>query len=235
VNDLKNLLESDDVFASTLLLMAAQTFGPEAVGLPEASQAWVPETFRYEFSEEWGAILSDENLGKLTAAIAVVTTNHLYRGVPSFLMTIHGLIGDGTDWSYGEPLDAEDLAWGITEAMLLWPPGRDTDDEDSDTVFDPSIVAYCQNILRSEGVKSPPSVLSFAREQDIYEDLGQEDFDVLSEQATQTQELNEYLEQRQEQLLMQLESVKIFGIKTDTLLNAMQAELMQLAELNRFS
>jgi hypothetical protein len=214
-----SLLQSDDTFASTLFIIAANTFGQELLGGDYGSLA--PETIRIGIEQNYGVKLSDDNLGKIMAATAVVTTDNLMRTLPSFLFTLHALQGDGLDWSYGEPLETEDLAWGIMESFLLYPP-------DEDTHFDPQIVGYCQQILSREGIKSPPTVLAFAAQEDSYADLGLAE-DMLTEQADRTNAVNEYLEEQQQRLLLQLEQIDGLGLKAETILAAIQTEMSALA------
>jgi hypothetical protein len=140
---------------------------------------------------------------------------------------VHGLLGDGTDWSYAEPIDAEDLAWAVMEAMLIWPP------EDGD-LFDPQIVAYCQAMMKREGLMSPPGVLSFAREEAVYGDIGQFGDDILAEQAGRTQEVNDYLESQQTALFQQLESITAFGCTAAALVESVQQELQEIANADKW-
>ncbi len=217
---LAGLIRSDEVFASTLLCLAADRFGTDMFS--EEGGCWTPQTFRTEFQAVFGGDLPDDNLGKLLAAISVLTSDALYRGLSSFLFTVHGLLGDGTDWSYAEPIDAEDLAWAVMEAMLLSPP-------EEGELFDPQIVAYCRTILKAEGLMSPPAVLAFAREEAVYGDIGQFGDDILREQASRTREVNEYVESRQITLYEQLASVERFGCTANGLAEAVRLELEELA------
>jgi hypothetical protein len=212
------LITSDEVFASTLLLIATDLFGKNIL----QEGGWTPQTFRMEFAAHVGGTLPDSNLGKLMAAISVMTTDGLYRGLSSFLFTVHGLLGDGTDWSYAEPIDAEDLAWAVMEAMLIWPP------EEGD-LFHQQIVAWCRMNMKREGLMSPPTVLAFAREEAVYGDIGQFGDDILREQASRTEEVNEYLEEQQAALYRQLESIQSLGCTAAGLAAAVQSELRELA------
>ncbi len=219
-DSLATLIQSDEVFASTLLLLAADMFGTDMVR--EDGTSWTPQTFRTEFTVRLGGDLPDDNLGKLMAAMSVLTSDALYRSLSSFLFTVHGLLGDGTDWSYAEPIDAEDLAWAVMEALLISPP---VDGE----LFDPQIVAYCRTILKAEGLLSPSAVLAFAREEAIYGDIGQFGDDILREQASRTGEVNEYIDERQLALYEQLASIGPFGCTAESLAEAVRAELEDLA------
>lgn len=222
---LLKLIQSDEIFASTLLILAVDLFGSECVS--ESGGSWTPETFRMEFQAHFGCSLSNDTLGKLLAAVSILTSDALYRGLPSFLFTVHGLLGDGTDWSYAEPIDAEDLAWAVMEAMLIWPP-------ESGDLFDPQIVAWCRMILKTEGLMSPPAVLSFAREEAVYGEIGQFGDDILREQATRTQEVNEYIEQQQEALFRQLEMIKSLGCSAVALAESVRQELQEIANQDKW-
>ena len=217
---LVSLIQSDEIFAATLLCLAVDRFGTEMFS--EEGGTWMPETFRMEFRAVLGGDLPDDNLGKLLAAISVLTSDALYRSLSSFLFTVHGLLGDGTDWSYAEPIDAEDLAWAVMEALLISPP---VDGE----LFDPQIVAYCRTILKAEGLMSPPAVLAFAREEAVYGDIGQFGDDILREQSSRTGEVNEYIDERQLALYEQLASIGQFGCTAESLAEAVRAELEELA------
>ena len=225
--DLSELLLGPDVFASTLLVLAADRAGPELFDVDNEGRMRAPEALRQEFEMQFGVKLPDDNLGKLVAAGAVMTSDALYRSLPSFLFTVHGLLGDGLDWSYAEPLDAEDLAWAVMEAMLIWPP-------DEEALFDAEIVAYCREIMKREGLMSPPAVLAFAREEAVYGDIGQYGHDILAEQASRTEEVNAYLESQQVALLQQLEDIAFLGCTAESLLQAIQQELQQIASQGKW-
>ena len=218
--NLAELIQSDEIFATTLLVIAVDRFGSDIVD--DEGKPRTPEAFRYEFAAQFGCTIPDDNLGKLMAALAVLHSDALIRSLPSFLFTVHGLLGDGADWSYSEPIDAEDLAWAVMEAMLIWPP------EEGD-LFDPQIVAWCRTMMKVEGLMSPPAVLAFAREDAVYGDLGQFGDDALREQASRTEAVNEYVESRQAALFEQLESVKGLGCTAAGLAESVGAELREIA------
>jgi hypothetical protein len=219
------LIQSDETFASTLLILAIDRLGPQLITDEEG--LWTAETIRMEIQEKFGVPIPDDNLGKLMAAIAVITTDNLLRGLPSFLFTVHGLLGDGTDWSYAEPIEVEDLAWAVMESILLCPP-------EQDDIFDSQIVAYCRIILKSEGLMTPPSVLAFAREDAVYGDIAIYGEDVLQEQSDRTGAVNLYLEQQQQRLMEQIASIPRLGVNADLLNAAVQAELAKLIDNDRW-
>ncbi len=72
-------------------------------------------------------------------------------------------------------------------------------------------------------------MLAFAREEAVYGEIGQFGDDILREQASRTQEVNEYIEERQIALYEQLESIKSLGCTAGGLAEAVQAELREIA------
>jgi hypothetical protein len=63
----------------------------------------------------------------------------------------------------------------------------------------------------------------------VYGDIGQFGDDILREQASRTGEVNEYLEERQEALYHQLETIQSLGCTAAGLADAVQCELRALA------
>ena len=182
---------------------------------------WTAEMVQFEIKEQFGVAIPDDNLGKLMPGIALLTTDNFFRSLPSFLFTVHGLLGDGTDWSYAEPIDLEDLAWAMMEATLLFPP----QEED---LFDSQIVAYCKMMVKREGLLAPPSLLTFAKEEEAYGNITPYDENVMKEQADRTNAVNEYIEERLGALIQQISSVPALHMSAETLKGAIMTELESL-------
>ena len=214
-----SLITSEETFASTLLVLMIDRF--EKTFLSGEEGPWTAEMLRIEIKEQFGVAIPDDNLGKLIAGIALLTTDNFFRSLPSFLFTIHGLLGDGTDWSYAEPIDLEDLAWAMMEATLLFPP----QEED---LFDSQIVAYCKTMVRREGLLAPPSVLTFAKEEEAYGNITPYDENVMKEQADRTNAINEYIEEQLEVLIRQIASIPALHMTAETLKTAIMSELESL-------
>jgi hypothetical protein len=221
--NVKQLLQDEDTYASTLLVLFIDSVGGEFL----SNGGWTAETFRHEIKDAFATDISDGNLGKLITAAALFTTDNLYRGLPSFLCTIHGLLGDGMDWSYAEPIDLDDLAWAMTEAFLLCPPEKDD-------IYDPQIVAYCKRILKTEGILSPPASLAFAKEEDAYGNITEFDNDILLEQSDRTNEINGYIDIKTDEMLAQIASIPSLGKTAEALTASVQQGLMQQTEDNSF-
>jgi len=179
---------------------------------------WTAEMVQLEINEQFGVSIPDDNLGKLMAGIALFTTDNFFRSLPSFLFTIHGLLGDGTDWSYAEPMALEDLAWSMMEGMILFPPQEEN-------LFDSQIAAYCKMMVKREGLLAPPSVLAFAKEEEAYGNMTSCDENVMQEQADRTNAVNEYIEEQLEALIRQIASVPALHMTAETLKAAIMSEL----------
>jgi hypothetical protein len=109
----------------------------------------------------------------------------------------------------------------MTEAIYLAPP------QEGD-LFDSQIVAYCKTMLKREGMLSPPSVLTFAREEEAYGDVTPYDEDIMIEQADRTNAVNEYVEEQTMRLLQQIESIPHLKVSASSLRTVLVAELENL-------
>jgi len=94
------------------------------------------------------------NFNKLMAAIELVTTDSFYTSLPDFIRLCNVLYNGTLDLESFDPADAVEVAWGVTEALLIWPP-----DPDEDQPFADKIVQYIGHALKDEGIMVPPDVL----------------------------------------------------------------------------
>ncbi len=145
------LLLSEESFATPLLLMVMDQYGPEAL-------QWSPETIRMELEQDFHLKLPKATLDKIMAAISIVTTNTFYKDVTRFIELCNILSGDDFQPDEFEPADAEEMLIAITEALLLWPP----DDDPEDTEFSPEIREYIKQVLGQQGILKPFDVLRLA-------------------------------------------------------------------------
>jgi hypothetical protein len=140
---------SDRTTPSTALLVIAV----DLLGLEILS--WDPSTVRMELEEANGADqLPLINFNKLMAAIELVTTDVFYRSLPDFIRLCNVLYNGTLDLESFDPADAAEVAWGVTESLLIWPP-----DTDNESPFDDKIVKYIGYALKDEGIMVPPDVL----------------------------------------------------------------------------
>jgi len=144
---------SRETFASVLLTMFLDRFGTEAL-------TWDPTTVTLEIEEEFDVDLPQLSFDKLMVAIQIMTTDRFYRSLPDFVAFCNVLGGDTYDPNTWDPADAEEVAWGITEALLLYPP-----EESQSEPFTDEIRAYIGAVLDSEGLINPPDILRIALRQ----------------------------------------------------------------------
>lgn len=128
-------------------------FGTEAL-------TWDPNTILLEIEEEFNVDLPQLALDKLLVGIQILTTNRFYKSLPDFISFCNVLSGDTYRPDMWDPADAEEVAWGVTEALLIYPP-EDNDEEP----FTDEIRAYIGAVLDREGLINPPDILRIALRQ----------------------------------------------------------------------
>lgn len=141
---------SQETFATVLLTLFLDRFGMEAL-------EWDPATIALEVEEEFSVELPQLSLDRLLVAIQILTTDRFYKNLPDFIAFCNTLDGDEFNPNTFDPADAEEVAWGITEALLLSPP-----DDDDREPFSDEIRAYIGAVLDKEGLINAPDVLKIA-------------------------------------------------------------------------
>lgn len=152
-NPMQQIWTSPDTFASVLLAAYLDRFGVEALD-------WDPTTATLEIEEEFDVDLPQESLDKLMVAIQILTTNRFYKSLPDFITFCNVLSGDEYRPDMWDPADAEEVAWGITEAMIIYPP-----EDDEPEPFTDEIRAYIGRVVDMEGMINPPDILRIALRQ----------------------------------------------------------------------
>lgn len=141
---------SPESFATTLLTLFVDNYGT-------AGFEWDPETIRMELEEDFHVKVPQANFDRLMAAINLMRSDDFYKSLPDFISYCNILSGDTYDPRNWDPADAAEIAWGMTEALLIQPP----DDEDENP-FSEDIVAYIGQVLNQEGIINPPDILKVA-------------------------------------------------------------------------
>lgn len=140
------LVQSDETFGTTMIAIAVEV-------LDENFFDWDPEALRLELEGLLRVKCSEIAFNRMMGAINVATSNAFYQSLPDFVRIVDAL-ADGTPPHVLALPDAYDLAWGMTEALLLWPP-----DENDDEPFNQEIVDYIGAALDHEGFTTPPDIL----------------------------------------------------------------------------
>jgi hypothetical protein len=121
---------------------------------------WDPTTISLEIEEDFDVDLPQLALDKLMVAIQILTTDRFYKSLPDFISFCNVLSGDPYRPDMWDPADSEEVAWGVTEALLIYPP-----EDDDPEPFTDEIRAYIGAVLDSEGLVNPPDILRIALRQ----------------------------------------------------------------------
>ena len=130
--------------------MFLDRFGLEAL-------EWEPSTVVMEIEQEFDVDLPALSFDKLMVAMKILTTDRFHKSLPDFIAFCNVLGGEPYDPNTFDPADAEEVSWGITEAVLIAPP----EDEDKEP-FSDEIRAYIGGVLDAEGILNAPDVLRIA-------------------------------------------------------------------------
>ena len=149
-NIMQEAWRSKETRATVLLTMFLDRFGTEAL-------EWDPATIALEVEDEFDVDLPQLSLDRLIVAIQILTTNRFFKRLPDFIAFCNVLDGDPFQPDTFDPADAEEVAWGITEALLISPP-----EDDDPEPFTDEIRAYIGSVLDSEGILNPPDILRIA-------------------------------------------------------------------------
>jgi len=146
------------------------------------------------------------------AAIELVTTNGFYRDLPTFIRLCNVLYNGTMDLETFDPADAGEIAWGVTESLLIWPP--DPQDEEP---FDQKIATYIGYALKDEGIMQPPDVLQlgilpsdvWAKVQAAFSDDPQMFRMIHDVEKAKTDEINAMVKQRLAVILHTLDEIPL--------------------------
>lgn len=144
----KDILKDETTPGTVLITIFADKYGMEAL-------EWDPETIHMELEELLGSKMPPAPFNKLMAAIEVTTSDSFYRDLPSFIRLCNALYDGTLHVGTFDPADAAEIAWGVAEALMLWPPLPS-----EQKPFDEKIVGYIQQALRDEGLARAPGILS---------------------------------------------------------------------------
>lgn len=141
---------SPETFGAVLLALFLDAFGTEAL-------QWDPGTIAIEIEEEFNVDLPGGTFDRLMVAIHILTDDRFYKSLPDFITFCNVLSGEEYRPDIFDPADAEEVAWGITEGLLISPP-----DESDQEPFSEEIRAYIGAVLDQEGIINPPDILRIA-------------------------------------------------------------------------
>lgn len=142
-----DLWRTPGIFATSLLLLWTDRYGTESLN-------WAPETYTLQLRADVGEI-PRQNLDRLQAARMLVTGGEFYTSTPVFNELCLVLSGDDFNPHVFRPASVADMAWGITESVLISPP-------DSSEPFSEEIRHYVGAAIKNEGLVRAPAALSVA-------------------------------------------------------------------------
>lgn len=145
--DAIEVFTDETAFATTLVTLLIDIYGTEAL-------YWTPEMLRTETEQDFGFSWDDTLFDRLMAGIVLLVTDRFYKSLPDFVELCNILAGEAMQPGVFAPADVSECAWGITEALLLAPP-----EEDDPEPFTEDIRGYVGEMLKLEGILSPPDIL----------------------------------------------------------------------------
>ena len=211
--------EYPDVFSTCLVALITDEYGTEALN-------WHPETIRRAIENDFGAKLSSHNFDKLMGGIAAVVTDGFYGDLPRFVVICQALVGNGVSPDFNDPPDAKEIAWAITEGMMLNPP-------ENDEPFSVDIRAYIAAVLKNEGFASPPDVLRLAlgggdMTARIAKNLAHDPDthrSVINRQREKNQDVQKMISENLNELVQQIQSLPLQHGNVDDMLKRLPADL----------
>ena len=197
-SSIRKLISSDEVYATTMLAIAIDTWGTECF-------EWHPHTLRLELEAEYGPV-TEGNFDRLFAGIAILTTDLFFTDVARFIQLANVLAGSSFDPTVFDPADSAECAWAVTEALLLA-----YDADENPEPFSDDIRHYITAVLLEEGYVTPPDILKIAIDADFSSKVSFEFGDdpelfqsIYAVQQGKTQEITEILREGLLELLSEL-------------------------------
>lgn len=148
--ELQKAFSNPDLFCTSVAALMVDNFGAEYLN-------WEPESV--EMALRGIGVVPDNTLkDKIMAVTVLLTTNafHIEFGTWNNLCQVFN--SDTNSSELFIPASISDAAWGCMEARILEGPA-----EYDAQGFTPDISAYVGQMLTSEGITDPPSILKFAQ------------------------------------------------------------------------
>lgn len=209
---------SKETFGSVLLTLFLDRFGTEAL-------EWDPSTITMEIEEEFDVDLPQLTLDRLMVAIQILTTDKFFKSLPDFVTFCNVLDGDVYNPETFDPADAEEVAWGITEALLISPP-----DDDDPEPFTDEIRAYIGATLDKEGIINAPDILRIAlrmaRVSPNMEEFSDDPmmFNAIYDlEAGKTEDINQSIRLKTQLLVAQLQALNLENGNTDEVIRMLHS------------
>jgi hypothetical protein len=141
---LKQAWVNPEAFATTLLALFIDRYGTEGCD-------WEPEAILESINSDHGIDLPQRNFDRLMQAIWLLTRDDFFRSPADFVIGCNILSGDAADEEQ-EPPSSTEIAWGVTEAVLLVEP-------DGVVPFDPTVLQVMKVTFTEEGLDIVPEAV----------------------------------------------------------------------------
>lgn len=227
---------NEESFALTLLTLFIDTYvvpwGESKDPNETSPLEWDPETIALEIEDDFNLDLPKLVFDRLMTAIQLVGSDAFYKSCPDFVAYCNVLAGTpyGPEW---DPADALEIAWGITETLLIAPP-----DENDEEPFTDEILGYIGKALDEEGIMNAPDILQIAlRDANLVDIQGDFSDDpemfnaIYDAEASKTADINQAVRTNLQILLKQLQSLPVRSGDTSRVEQMLQA-LTQRGERN---
>lgn len=142
---LADVWKSPETPATVLLGIAIDLHGPEVLD-------WEPETLKEALHSSLDIEVSQREVDRFLALKTALTTNMAYTDVITFHHTINALNGSQAVFNTWDPIDLDELTWGLTELMLN---DRPTSDQDWASRFSSDVKRYVGLIIEQTGSYIP--------------------------------------------------------------------------------
>jgi hypothetical protein len=237
VESLKSFIANPNTFASVLLTIYIDTYGNEP--FEEHQQmpclTWHPNTIQMEIEQDFGLEIPGINFEKLMTAISLYTTNNFFVSTTDFVRFCVVLSGHAPAPELMVLPDCADLAWGITEGVLIMPP-----EETEQNPFSQEIVGFVGKCLDSEGIITPPDVLriglrdkslvdhvttNFSDDEELYSSIWKMEKD-------KTDDINQLVSSNLRMLIAQMAALPLQTGKTQELVKRMSKQINQPQNLH---
>lgn len=143
--DISKLLQSDDCFATTGLVVLLKDNGFDAL-------KWQPETVTITMERRYGELPSTL-FNKINAARSIILGNDYYQDLYTFVafnnILSHGYLQDLIAGLY-------EICWGITEANLLMPQEAEAPLD----ILSNDVLNYILKVIELEGLLAVPAALN---------------------------------------------------------------------------
>lgn len=227
------LVANPETFATVLLVICSERF---PVAPPEDSEEtsflhWDPEVIRMEVDEEFQTRIGNAGFNKLMAAVRLVTSNAFYKSLDDFIDICNALFSGTIGFYQFDPADAAEIAWGITESLIIEPPDRREEEP-----FVPEIVGYIEHAIRNEGIMVPPDVLRLGQlgGADLWHQVQGNFSDdprmfaaIYEVEKEKTEEINQLIKDRLRALLQQLDSLPLEHGRAENMVQQLLQGLQQ--------